>query len=94
MRRFDSISRSPIYVHFNETISGATCIRAFGATERFIVQNEKLVDNNNIYIYANVSSWRSEVTANCYLLVVFRYYLTDNIWYFLRSAISNGHSNV
>ncbi|XP_025100797.1 LOW QUALITY PROTEIN: canalicular multispecific organic anion transporter 2-like [Pomacea canaliculata] len=58
LRRFDSISRSPIYVHFNETISGATCIRAFGATERFIVQNEKLVDNNNVYIYANVSSWR------------------------------------
>uniref|UniRef100_A0A8C7VWI7 ABC-type glutathione-S-conjugate transporter n=1 Tax=Oncorhynchus mykiss TaxID=8022 RepID=A0A8C7VWI7_ONCMY len=37
LRRLESVSRSPIYTHFNETVQGASVIRAFGEQHRFIV---------------------------------------------------------
>jgi len=36
LQRLDSISRSPIYTHFSETLNGIDSVRAYGATERFI----------------------------------------------------------
>jgi len=36
LQRLDSISRSPIYTHFSETLNGIDSVRAFGATARFI----------------------------------------------------------
>uniref|UniRef100_A0A4W5M182 ABC-type glutathione-S-conjugate transporter n=1 Tax=Hucho hucho TaxID=62062 RepID=A0A4W5M182_9TELE len=36
LRRLESVSRSPIYTHFNETVQGASVIRAFGEQHRFI----------------------------------------------------------
>ncbi|KAI8337487.1 P-loop containing nucleoside triphosphate hydrolase protein [Chlamydoabsidia padenii] len=47
MKRLNSVSRSPIYVQFNESISGVATIRAFGSESRFIEDNCKKVDNNN-----------------------------------------------
>ncbi|PVD27422.1 hypothetical protein C0Q70_12580 [Pomacea canaliculata] len=58
IRRYESVSRSPVYVHFNETISGAPSIRAFGMTDRFVAKSEQLVDKNNVYTYAHISSLR------------------------------------
>uniref|UniRef100_A0A8C7C9T1 ABC-type glutathione-S-conjugate transporter n=1 Tax=Oncorhynchus kisutch TaxID=8019 RepID=A0A8C7C9T1_ONCKI len=46
LRRLESVSRSPIYTHFNETVQGASVIRAFGEQHRFIVQANKRVDFN------------------------------------------------
>uniref|UniRef100_A0A4W5LXD6 ABC-type glutathione-S-conjugate transporter n=1 Tax=Hucho hucho TaxID=62062 RepID=A0A4W5LXD6_9TELE len=43
LRRLESVSRSPIYTHFNETVQGASVIRAFGEQHRFIVR----FDSNN-----------------------------------------------
>jgi ABC-type multidrug transport system fused ATPase/permease subunit len=33
MRRLDSVTRSPLYSMFGETVSGVAVIRAFGASE-------------------------------------------------------------
>ena len=33
MRRLDSVTRSPLYSLFGETVSGVAVIRAFGASE-------------------------------------------------------------
>uniref|UniRef100_A0AAQ5XXH7 ABC-type glutathione-S-conjugate transporter n=1 Tax=Amphiprion ocellaris TaxID=80972 RepID=A0AAQ5XXH7_AMPOC len=43
LRRLEAVSRSPIYTHFNETVQGASVIRAFGEQSRFILQaNQRL----------------------------------------------------
>ncbi|XP_033908710.3 multidrug resistance-associated protein 1-like isoform X2 [Acipenser ruthenus] len=46
LRRLESVSRSPIYTHFNETVQGASVIRAFGEQPRFILQTNQRVDEN------------------------------------------------
>uniref|UniRef100_A0A3Q3GZE6 ABC-type glutathione-S-conjugate transporter n=1 Tax=Labrus bergylta TaxID=56723 RepID=A0A3Q3GZE6_9LABR len=46
LRRLEAVSRSPIYTHFNETVQGASVIRAFGEQTRFIQQANKRVDFN------------------------------------------------
>ena len=44
----ESISRSPIYSHFGETVSGASTIRAYGMIKPFIQTNEDKIDNNQV----------------------------------------------
>lgn len=46
LRRLEAVSRSPIYTHFNETVQGASVIRAFGEQSRFIMQANERVDFN------------------------------------------------
>ncbi|CAI4225983.1 unnamed protein product [Auanema sp. JU1783] len=43
LQRLSSVSRSPIYSHFGETIQGVSTIRAFGWTKWFINQNKEKV---------------------------------------------------
>ncbi|KAI9273715.1 P-loop containing nucleoside triphosphate hydrolase protein [Sporodiniella umbellata] len=47
MKRLNSVSRSPIYVQFNESINGVTTIRAFGSQQRFVNENYAKIDSNN-----------------------------------------------
>ncbi|CAI4045596.1 hypothetical protein SKDZ_12G0130 [Saccharomyces kudriavzevii ZP591] len=47
LKRFESISRSPIYQHFSETLVGVTTIRAFGDEGRFMQENLQKIDENN-----------------------------------------------
>ncbi|CAO3650101.1 unnamed protein product [Cunninghamella blakesleeana] len=47
LRRMESISRSPIFTHYTETVIGISTIRAFGATHRFLQEMMKRVDTNS-----------------------------------------------
>ena len=46
MRRIASISCSPIYSHFDETIQGVSSIRAYRRTEEFIKECDWRIDNS------------------------------------------------
>jgi len=58
IRRLDMISSSPIFSHFTETVTGATSIRAFNATERFTEESINLVSRNNQCCWASLNSNR------------------------------------
>ncbi|KAH9635556.1 hypothetical protein HF086_003170 [Spodoptera exigua] len=44
LMRIESVARSPAYSHFNESILGATIIRAFGVKDRFVKESQQKVD--------------------------------------------------
>ncbi|KAG0164899.1 hypothetical protein DFQ28_008804 [Apophysomyces sp. BC1034] len=46
LKRLDSVTRSPLFTHFSETIVGVTTIRAFGATQQFMQEMLKRIDAN------------------------------------------------
>lgn len=64
LRRLDSVSRSPIYSHFSETVSGLSVIRAYSHQERFLVHNEKTIDENLKTVYPWIVSNRLEFQWN------------------------------
>ncbi|XP_065826757.1 multidrug resistance-associated protein 1-like [Oscarella lobularis] len=73
LQRIESVTRSPIYSHFQETLNGTSTIRAYGATEQFVAENEMRVDTNQTAYYPNVCSnrWlavRLEFVGNCIIL--------------------------
>ena len=47
LKRVESTTRSPIYSHFGETISGAATIRAYGRQGEFVRESERRVDRNH-----------------------------------------------
>ena len=59
LKRLESISRSPIYSHFGETVQGASTIKAFGMEERFIRDNQEMVDVNQASYFPglNLNRW-------------------------------------
>ncbi|XP_062999456.1 multidrug resistance-associated protein 1-like [Elgaria multicarinata webbii] len=46
LKRLESVSRSPVYSHFNETLLGVSVIRAFQEQKRFMKQSDLKVDEN------------------------------------------------
>ncbi|KAM6415688.1 ATP-binding cassette sub-family C member 2 [Rhynochetos jubatus] len=58
LRRLDSVTRSPIYSHFGETVSGLSVIRAYGHQKRFLQQNESTMDINQKSVYSWIVSNR------------------------------------
>ena len=58
LRRLESVSRSPIYTHFQESITGAASIRAYRQQERFITESERRVDYNQVAYYPGVCANR------------------------------------
>ena len=62
LKRLDSISRSPIYAHFQESLGGITTIRAYGQQKRFALENEWRVD-------ANLRAYFPSISANRWLAV-------------------------
>jgi ATP-binding cassette, subfamily C (CFTR/MRP), member 1 len=58
LKRLESISRSPIYAHFGESLGGISTIRAFQQQERWAWENEHRVDNNMKAAYPSVHANR------------------------------------
>ncbi|XP_055346994.1 multidrug resistance-associated protein 1-like [Paramacrobiotus metropolitanus] len=58
LKRLEAISRSPIYSHFQESVQGSSVILAARQGERFIVENERRVDANNMSFFLNILSQR------------------------------------
>lgn len=54
LKRLESVSRSPVYSHFNETLLGVSVIRAFGEQQRFIRQSDLKVDENQKAYYPSI----------------------------------------
>ncbi|EAT83470.2 hypothetical protein SNOG_09278 [Parastagonospora nodorum SN15] len=62
LKRLDSVSRSPIYAHFQESLSGMSTIRAYRQQKRFELENEWRVD-------ANLRAYYPSISANRWLAV-------------------------
>ncbi|ERL84023.1 hypothetical protein D910_01343, partial [Dendroctonus ponderosae] len=73
LRRIESVSKSPIYSHFGETVTGTHVIRAYGQVARFTEISENKVDLNQKTMYPSNSSslWltvRLETIGNLIIL--------------------------
>ena len=62
LKRLESITRSPIYSHFQESLGGISTIRAYEQSDRFTKENEWRVD-------LNVRAYFPLVSANRWLAV-------------------------
>ncbi|VUC27576.1 unnamed protein product [Clonostachys rosea] len=60
LKRLDGASRSPVFAHSKETLSGLTTIRAFLQQERFITATERHLD-------VNMKAWMPSIAANRWL---------------------------
>ncbi|ETS76383.1 hypothetical protein PFICI_11770 [Pestalotiopsis fici W106-1] len=58
LKRLDSVSRSPIYAHFQESLGGISTIRAYRQQNRFELENEWRVDTNLRAYYPSISANR------------------------------------
>ncbi|KAG7137733.1 Metal resistance protein YCF1 like [Verticillium longisporum] len=58
LKRLDSVSRSPIYAHFQESLGGVSTIRAYRQQQRFELENEWRVDSNLKAFYPSISANR------------------------------------
>lgn len=58
LKRLESVSKSPIFAHFGETLSGTVTVRAFRSQERFATSNESKLDANQAAFFATQASNR------------------------------------
>lgn len=58
LKRLDSITRSPLFAHFSESLAGLATIRAYGAQAAFKRRNQELADDNNKAYFLSVSIQR------------------------------------
>ncbi|VDP68738.1 unnamed protein product [Schistosoma mattheei] len=58
LKRLESISLSPIFSHFSETLSGVDSIRAYKLIEIYKTISSTRQDLNNSAIYASIISQR------------------------------------
>ncbi|AAS54536.2 AGR047Wp [Eremothecium gossypii ATCC 10895] len=70
LRRLDSVTKSPVYAHFQETLNGVSSIRGYGQLDRFIHINQARINNNTSAYYPsmNVNRWlayRLEFIGSC-----------------------------
>ncbi|XP_076615305.1 ATP-binding cassette sub-family C member 3 isoform X2 [Chaetodon auriga] len=73
LKRLESVSRSPIYSHFSETVTGTSVIRAYGRQSAFVLMSDMKVDDNQKSYYPGIVSnrWlgvRIEFIGNCIVL--------------------------
>ncbi|RNA36438.1 multidrug resistance-associated 1 [Brachionus plicatilis] len=89
LKRMESASKSPIFSHFSETLTGVTTIRAYNSQNRFIKIMQNHVDENLLFFFPNNISnrWlalRLELIGN--LITVFASFFAV----LARNSISSG----
>ncbi|KAJ5894526.1 Metal resistance protein YCF1 [Penicillium taxi] len=62
LKRLDSVTRSPIFAHFQESLGGISTIRAYRQENRFALENEWRMD-------ANLRAYFPSISANRWLAV-------------------------
>ena len=62
LKRLESVSKSPIFAHFQETLTGVSIIKAYDQVDRFEFLNQYKMD-------VNMSAYHPSVTANRWLAV-------------------------
>ncbi|KAH7052510.1 hypothetical protein BKA57DRAFT_533718 [Linnemannia elongata] len=62
LKRIDSVSRSPIYQHFSETLTGVSTIRAMNVGPRFILDN---AEKTNV----SANAWFTFIMSNRWLQI-------------------------
>lgn len=74
VRRLEGTSRSPIYIHFDNTLSGLVCIRAYRCARRFRTEFASKLDENGRITYSlflcqqwfsQRLEWIGAVTQSC-----------------------------
>ena len=73
LKRIESTSKSPVYTHFSETVTGSTSIRAFDVVQHFTRDLERRVDRNgtSFVMSAAAARWlavRLELMGNIIVL--------------------------
>ncbi|KXS18959.1 hypothetical protein M427DRAFT_95715 [Gonapodya prolifera JEL478] len=58
LKRLDSVSKSPLYAHFSESLTGLPTIRAYNAQERFRKINEERLDANGRAYWLSITTQR------------------------------------
>ncbi|KAI9591578.1 multi drug resistance-associated protein MRP [Syncephalis fuscata] len=75
LKRLDSVSRSPVFAHFQETLGGASTIRAYRQTKRFAQESRWRIDENlkAYYLWVSLNRWlavRLEFVGKYYSSIV------------------------
>ena len=73
LKRLYSVSKSPLFSHFSETVSGAPIVRAFGQTIRFAKESESRMQTNVdcYYLSAISNRWLSIRIENLSNIMIF-----------------------
>lgn len=58
LKRIDSVTKSPIFAMFGETLNGLATIRAFGHQNRFVSENDGRLDRNQEAYFGSIVSNR------------------------------------
>ncbi|KAJ3186105.1 hypothetical protein HK101_009741 [Irineochytrium annulatum] len=58
LKRLDALTRSPLYAHISESMSGTQTLIAYNATTRFIAKTDALINLNNRPYYLQITSQR------------------------------------
>ncbi|XP_075422196.1 multidrug resistance-associated protein 1-like isoform X3 [Ascaphus truei] len=89
LKRLESVSKSPLYTHFNETLQGVNVIRAFKEQGRFIQESYLRLNTNQRHYYASfvANRWLS---VRCDLLSNFIVFTVAIVGVLFRDSITPG----
>ncbi|KAK7488019.1 hypothetical protein BaRGS_00020764, partial [Batillaria attramentaria] len=84
LKRIESTTRSPIFNHFSETITGAASIRAYSAQSRFIDDNMAKVDKNLTFCFFSLAAnrwqgFRLEFLGNLVVLLAAMFAVVSDV---------------